>query len=255
MAATAMLAGSVGGWLASSARSDSTASSVAVERASLGLAGDGLDVGEVLARVEPSVVSIETEIATTGRGPWDAGGTAAGAGTGIVLDTDGTILTNAHVVAGADADHGHRRRLSTPRTATVVGADDERRLALLQLDDATGLVAGDARRRRPTCRWATTSSPSATPSPSRAARPSPRASCRPSAARSRPSRATLDGLIQTDAAISSGNSGGPLVNAAGEVVGINTAVATSSGTASRPRTSASPSRSTPPARWSDALRR
>ena len=169
VAATAMLAGSVGGWLASSTRPDGTASAVAVERASLDLAGDGLDVGEVLARVEPSVVSIETELATTGRGPWDAGGTATGAGTGIVLDTDGSILTNAHVVEGASAitvtipgvEHA---RAPPPSSASDAGAD----FALLQVDDTTASSPAPLGS-RPTCRWATTSSPSATRWPSKAA--------------------------------------------------------------------------------------
>ena len=169
VAATAMLAGSVGGWLASSARPDATASPVAVERASLELAGDGLDVGEVLARVEPSVVSIETELATTGRGPWDAGGTATGAGTGIVLDTDGSILTNAHVDRRGEHDHRHHPRLE------LAAHRHRRRVRRTEptsrCSRSTTRAGSSPRRsaRRPTCRWATTSSPSATPWPSKAA--------------------------------------------------------------------------------------
>ena len=122
VAATAMLAGSVGGWLASSAHGSDTPSAVAVDRASVQLDGADLDVGEVLARVEPSVVSVETEIASTG-GPWGSGGTATGAGTGIVLDTDGFILTNAHVIEGATSITVTVPGSSPPRTATVVNAD------------------------------------------------------------------------------------------------------------------------------------
>ena len=226
-----MLAGSVGGWLASSARPDATASPVAVERASLDLAGDGLDVGAVLARVEPSVVSIETELASAGRGPWDAGGTATGAGTGIVLDTDGSILTNAHVVEGASTITVTIPGSSTPRTATVVASDAGADLALLHVDDTSGLVAaplGSSADLQVGDDVVAIGNALALEGGLTVTQGIVSATGRSLETES----GQLDDLIQTDAAISSGNSGGPLVNAAGEVVGINTAVAASSGTVS-----------------------
>ena len=65
-----------------------------------------MNVAGVLARVEPSVVSIETEI-TERQGPFTQQGT--GAGSGIVVNSDGTILTNAHVIADATSHHGDGR--------------------------------------------------------------------------------------------------------------------------------------------------
>ena len=72
------------------------------QAASVALEGDAMDVAGVLARVEPSVVSIETKISEQ-RGPFTRQGT--GAGSGLVIDTKGTILTNAHVIEGATDDH------------------------------------------------------------------------------------------------------------------------------------------------------
>jgi putative serine protease PepD len=117
---------------------------------------------------------------------------------------------------------------SQSRTATLVGADTEADLALLQLEDTSNLTpatlgssaalaVGDdvvaignalALRGGPTVTHGIVSALGRTLDTE---------------------SGTMTGLIQTDASISSGNSGGPLVNAAGEVIGINTAVATSGG--------------------------
>ena len=99
-------AGALGGWLTSDTSASSSSTGVKAEAASLALSGETLNVAGVLARVEPSVVSIETEI-TERQGPFTQQGT--GAGSGIVVDSDGMILTNAHVIAERDLDHGDGR--------------------------------------------------------------------------------------------------------------------------------------------------
>jgi putative serine protease PepD len=185
--------------------------------------GSALDVAAVVDRVEPSVVSIETVV---GRGRF--GGAGAGAGTGVVLDDDGHILTNAHVVAGA-------RSITVTTTggdeyrATVVAAEASADIAVLRVDDADAelvpaefaesdeLAVGDdvvAIGNALALEGGLTVTQGIVSALGRSITTA---------------SGTLDGLVQTDAAISSGNSGGPLVDANGEVVGINTAVATSGG--------------------------
>ena len=151
-----------------------------------------------------------------------AGAWAIGGGSGVVITPDGYMLTAAHVVAGSP----QRQRLVRRRPRMqfdVVGADSLTDLAVLRAaaGDLTPATLGDAERAAAS---ASSSSPSATPSASPAR--SPPASSPPSAAPSAPrAAAVIDNVIQTDAALNPGNSGGPLVDAPGQVVGINTAVA------------------------------
>lgn len=179
------------------------------------------DVAAIIDRMQGSVVSIETTI-DVGRGRFQAQST--GAGTGVVL-ADGYILTNAHVVDGA-TDIAITATDGTQIAATLVAADTASDIAVLAADttgldpipvaDADAVAVGDTVIAIGNALDLDGSFTVTQGIVSALDRPVDLDS------------GTLASLIQTDAAISSGNSGGPLVNAAGEVIGINTAVAASS---------------------------
>lgn len=171
-----------------------------------------LDVAQVAQFVAPSTVTISADV-----------GVGVSLGTGIVITSDGEILTNAHVIEGADTVRVRLAGETEPREATVLAADRGNDLALLR-------VGGDG------FQAATFADPSSVRLGDDVmaigfalgldGEPSVTLGIVSALDRSvAQGDVFLDGLIQTDAAISSGNSGGPLVNAAGEVVGVNTAVA------------------------------
>lgn len=171
-----------------------------------------LDVATVANFVAPSVVTISADL---------PGG--VGVGTGVIITEDGEILTNAHVIEGASEVRVRLTGESEPREVTVLAEDRGNDLALLRMS-GDGFEA------------ATFADPQSVRLGDEVVaigfalgldgEPSVTLGIVSALDRSvGQGDVFLDGLIQTDAAISSGNSGGPLVNAAGEVVGINTAVA------------------------------
>src|SRR5229473_2577842 len=141
-----------------------------------------------------------------------------GAGTGFIIDADGSILTNNHVVEGADRI---MVRLSDGRSlrARVLGADPDTDIAVIKVDGQTGLPVapiGDSSALR-MGEWVCA-----------IGNPLGYDHTVTVGVISYLGRklfdASLDNYIQTDAAINLGNSGGPLINAHGEVIGINAAV-------------------------------
>jgi S1-C subfamily serine protease len=224
-----LAAGTAGGWFAgrsNGAAPATTEPASAAQAASSGSTsgGDGMDVSAVVAALQSSVVSVETEIAVR-RGPTVASG--QGAGTGIVLD-GGLILTNAHVVADASSITVSASGDDTPRTATLVASDETADIAVLKVDDTSGIVPATLGRSD----GVAVGDDVVAIGNALALEGGMTVTSGIVSAIDREvdtENGTMTGLIQTDAAISSGNSGGPLVNAAGEVIGINSAVATSSG--------------------------
>lgn len=181
------------------------------------------DVSELVKDVRPGVVTVtRTEISVGLFG--GASEQQAGTGTGIVFDDSGRILTNFHVIAGADnvfviAEDG------APRPARVIGGFAGSDLAILEVDDTVGLVplvlgsSQEAEVGDPVIAIGNALGLDET-------QPTVSVGIVSAKGRSLPTNTgvQLEGLLQTDAAINSGNSGGPLLNAQGEVIGINTAI-------------------------------
>jgi S1-C subfamily serine protease len=176
-----------------------------------------LDIEAIANDLAPSVVAVQSSLVRNGQ-PGES------VGTGLIVTADGEIITNAHVVGDATTVHVRLNGESEPREAAVIASDPSRDLALLRLEvsglsAATFAAPGDVRLGDevlaigyaldldgdPTVTLGIVSSLDRT-----------------LATEAGP----LKGLIQTDAAVSSGNSGGPLINAVGRVVGINTLVLT-----------------------------
>jgi S1-C subfamily serine protease len=190
--------------------------------------GTGLTARDIYKRDAPGVAYIKAEVVQRTQSPFDFGlpqeqqGTATGSG--FVLDKDGTILTNAHVINGArkvTVQFADKQQAE----AKVLGKDESTDLALLKVDPAnlklvplqlgtsSNVQVGD-----PAVaignpfgleRTLTTGVISAVHRPIQA-----------------PNGFQIDDAIQTDAPINPGNSGGPLIDATGKVIGINSQIET-----------------------------
>src|SRR4051795_958468 len=173
----------------------------------------------VAEKLAPSVANLRVTRRTR-RGRMPVGG-----GSAVVLTPDGFLLTSAHVVSGPGS--GGRAAFTDGREFgfEVVGADPFSDLAVLRADarDLTAGTLGDAEQLRVGQLVVAIGNPNGFAGSVTAGVVSALGRSLP--ARSRGHSRIIDNVIQTDAALNPGNSGGALVNGAGEVVGVNTAVA------------------------------
>ncbi len=174
-------------------------------------------IRSIVADAGPSVVFIKSQ----------EGGAGTASGSGFVIDTNGTIVTNSHVVDGASSVQVRFEDKGSSVDAEVLGTDQSSDLAVLRVDashtqklkplrfaDSDSVKVGDVALAigyplglDQTLTQGVVSAVDGTPIRS-------------------PNGFSIDKVIQTDAPINPGNSGGPLLDGAGRVIGINSQIAT-----------------------------
>ena len=201
-----------------------TTTAIATVSATPAVAGAPLSTQEIVKRLRPAVVHILTEGASLG--VFGQTQPTEGVGTGIIIDSQGHIVTNRHVVF-LDSNQPAQRitvTLSDGRklTARLVGGDEPTDLAVLQIEaeDLTPAALGDASRLEVGEEVVAIGHALNLPGGPTVTRGVVSAKDR----LIQEDPYMIPGAIQTDAAINPGNSGGPLVNSAAEVVGITTQV-------------------------------
>ena len=181
---------------------------------------------QVAEKVTPSVVSISTE--STGISFFGRRQTQEGAGTGIIVSRDGLILTNNHVIQGAQNLTVFDNKGKEYKNAKVVARDAQNDIAFIKID-ASGLEAatlGDSSKVKVGTKVVAIGNALGM-FQNTVTEGIISGKGRPVAASNQEGGDVeqLQNLFQTDAAINPGNSGGPLVDLSGQVIGINTAVA------------------------------
>jgi S1-C subfamily serine protease len=173
----------------------------------------------VAERLAPAVASLRVQRRTRG------GGMPAGAGSGVVLTHDGFVLTSAHVVSGRRGDGRAAFTDGRELRFNIVGRDALSDLAIVRTEDGdlTPAELGDADALRVGQLVVAIGNPHGLEGSITAGVVSALGRALPTQAGRRVR--IIDNVIQTDAALNPGNSGGALADARGNVVGVNTAVA------------------------------
>ncbi len=235
--AASLVGAGVGGGIVAAVGSNSASTHITEISSGPALLNGTVSIQSVLSRVLPAVVSIDAKSAQAPTvspfGFAQPGAVQEDQGTGMIITSDGEVVTNNHVIAGATTItvtlYGQTKALP----ATLIDTDPTDDVALLKIANVSGLPVvhygnsdhiqvGDSVIAIGNALGLSQGTPTVTQGIISAKGRTVQAGDATTGATE-----TLTNMLQTDAAINPGNSGGPLVDSSGQVVGMNTAVAAS----------------------------